>query len=124
MEIKYVYDDGSILTPEVFRMSPNDIISKFRKGVNNLAALSLAVGEVNELSVPHMVLNGFKNIAAISLETDIKVKQLGAVSSGAPAQAAPVKAPAKDEKKPEPKKEEKKEEHEEANIGGMFGDDF
>jgi len=41
MEVKYVYDDGSILTPEVFKMSPDDILSKFRQGVNNLAALSL-----------------------------------------------------------------------------------
>lgn len=41
MEIKYVYEDGSILTPEIFRMSPHDILNKFRKGVNNLASLSL-----------------------------------------------------------------------------------
>jgi len=121
MEIKYVYDDGSILAPEVFKMSPDDIISKFRKGANNLAALSLAVGEVNELSVPHMLLNGFKNIAAISLETDIKVKQLGATTSSAPAKVAP--ATGKDAPKAEPKKEEKKEEiQEEVALGDMFGD--
>lgn len=121
MEIKYVYDDGSILAPEVFKMSPDDIISKFRKGANNLAALSLAVGEVNELSVPHMLLNGFKNIAAISLETDIKVKQLGATTSSAPAKSAP--ATGKDAPKAEPKKEEKKDEQqEEVALGDMFGD--
>jgi len=121
MEVKFVYDDGSILTPEVFKMSPDDIIAKFRKGANNLAALSLAVGEVNELSVPHMVLNGFKNIAALSLETGIKVKQLEGLSS-APAKTA--SAPAKDDKKAaEPKKEEKKEEQqEEVALGDMFGD--
>jgi len=122
MEVKFVYDDGSILTPEVFKMSPDDIIAKFRKGANNLAALSLAVGEVNELSVPHMILNGFKNIAAISLETGVKVKQLEGLSSApAPVKGAP--APAKDDKKaPEPKKEEKKEEPEEVALGDMFGD--
>jgi len=121
MEVKFVYDDGSILTPEVFKMSPDDIIAKFRKGVNNLASLSLAVGDVNELSVPHLLLNGFKNIAAISLETDIKVKQLGALTSApAPSKSAP--APAKEEKKNEPKKEEKKEEPEEVALGDMFGD--
>lgn len=121
MEVKFVYDDGSILTPEVFKMSPDDIIAKFRKGANNLAALSLAVGEVNELSVPHMILNGFKNIAAISLETGVKVKQLEGLSSGpAPVKSAP--APAKDVKGAEPKKEEKKEEPEEVALGDMFGD--
>jgi len=121
MEVKFVYDDGSILTPEVFKMSPDDILAKFRKGVANLTALSLGVGDVNELSVPHHLLNGFKNIAAISLEADIKVKQLGAMTSGpAPSTAsAPAKA---EEKKAEPKKEEKKEEVEEVALGDMFGD--
>jgi len=125
MEIKYVYDDGSVMTPEVFKMSPDDILSKFRKGVSNLAALSLSVGEINELSVPHMVLNGFKNIAAISLETDIKVKQLGAVAAGG-APSKPADGPAKPvtggtAKPPEPAPV-KKEEVEEVALGDMFGD--
>jgi large subunit ribosomal protein LP0 len=121
MEVKFVYDDGSLLTPEVFKMSPDDILAKFRKGANNLAALSLAVGDVNELSVPHMILNGFKNLAAISLETGAKLPQLGAMSTAAPSK--PAQAPAKDDKKaPEPKKEEKKEEQEEVALGDMFGD--
>jgi len=122
MEIKYVFDDGSILTPEVFKMSPDDIIGKFRKGCNNLASLSLSIGEVNELSVPHMLLNGFKNIAAISLETDIKVKQLGALSASAPAKSAPAPTGKDAPKVAEPKKEEKKEEQEEVALGDMFGD--
>jgi len=102
MEVKYVYDDGSILQPEIFRMSPHDILAKFAKGLTNMAALSLALGEVNELSVPHMVKNGFKNLAAISLEADIKIKQLGALTAPAPSAPAPAK---KDEKKDEKKAE-------------------
>jgi len=120
MEIKFVYDDGSVLTPEVFKMSPDDILAKFKKGANNLAALSLVVGDINEASVPHMLLNGFKNIACISLEADIKVKQLGAGAPSAPAKSAP--APAKDVKGAEPKKEEKVEVQEEVALGDMFGD--
>jgi len=121
MTLRFVYDDGSILTPEIFKMSPDDIVGKFRKATANLAALSLAVGDVNEVSVPHMILNGFKNIASISLETDIKLKQLGAMTASAPAKAAPADAK-KDAKKEEPKKEEKKEEVEEVALGDMFGD--
>jgi len=66
-----------------------------------------------------MVLNGFKNIAAISLETDIKLKQLGALLAA----PAPTKVAEKKEAKVEPKKEEKKEEVDE-NMGDMFGGDF
>jgi len=120
MEVKFVYDDGSILTPEVFKMSPDDILAKFRKGANNLAALSLAVGDVNELSVTHLIANAFKNVAAISLEADIKVKQLGAASS-APAKSAPAPSGGKPAEKVVEKKEEKKEDIDE-NLGDMFGD--
>jgi len=124
IEMKYVYDDGSIMTPEVFNMSPDEILGKFRKGVNNLASISLSLGLPNEVSIPHMIVNGFKNIASIGLETGLKFKQLESLGSGGPApSAAPAK---KEETKAAVKKEEKKEEVKvEEDIGGMgdmFGD--
>lgn len=121
MEVKFVYDDGSILTPEIFKMSPDDILNKFRQGVTNMTALSLSVGSVNSLSVPHMILNGFKNIAAISLEADIKVKQLGAMTS-APAKSNAPAPKAEAPKTEAPKKEEPKPQEEEVALGDMFGD--
>jgi len=121
MEVKFVYDDGAILTPEIFKMSPDDILSKFRKGINNLASLSLAIGDVNQASVPHLIANAFKNVAAISLEADIKVKQLGSVASAPAKSNAPAPKDAEKAKPAEVKKEEKKEEIDE-NLGDMFGD--
>jgi len=124
MEVKFVYDNGNILAPEIFRMSTDDLLGKVRKGVSNLACISLAIGDVNEVSVPHMILNGFKNIASISLEVDIKLKQLGAIAS-APAKSAPAQGKTDAPKVEAPKAPEKKEEVvEEVAIGGMFGDDF
>jgi large subunit ribosomal protein LP0 len=123
IEMKFVYDDGSIMTPEVFNMSPDEIIGKFRKGCNNLASISLNLGMPNELSIPHMIINGFKNVAAIGLETGLKFKQLDSLTSGGPAPAAK-----KDEVKAAPKKDEKKVVEEKpveddmAPIGGMFDD--
>jgi len=122
MEMKWVYDDGSIMTPEVFNLSPDEILSKFRKGVNNLAAISLNLGMPNQLSIPHMVINGFKNIASIGLETGLKFKQLEALTSGA--KAAPAQAPKKEEPKAAPKKEVKEEKVEEVDVGGGMGDMF
>jgi large subunit ribosomal protein LP0 len=122
MELKYVYDDGSILTPEIFNITPDEILNKFRSGVANLAALSLSLGLPNDLSVPHMILNGFKNLAAIGLETGYKFKELESLTSGgsAPSQAAPAKA---EEKKAAPKEEPKKEEEADVGLGGdLFGD--
>ena len=90
MEIKYVYDDGAMLTPEIFNMSPEEILGKFKTGIHNLTALSLGLGLPNDLSVPHIIANGFKNLAAIALETGLKFKELENLSSG-PAPTAAVK---------------------------------
>ena len=85
MEILYVYDNGTILTPEVFNLNPEDLLGKIKNAANQLAAISLAIGQPNALSTPHMVINGFKQIASISLEADIPVKILESMKSAAPA---------------------------------------
>jgi len=121
MEILYVYDDGAILAPEVFNLNPEELMSKIRGAANQLAAASLATGLPNILSVSHMIRNGFKNVVAIALESDIKIKQLANLGS-APAPAAGGSAPAKQEAA-KPVVEEKKDEPEEVDMGGMFGDD-
>jgi ribosomal protein L12E/L44/L45/RPP1/RPP2 len=69
-----------------------------------------------------MIRNGFKNVVAIALETDIKIKQLA--NLGPAPSAAPAGGAAKTETKAAaPKVEEKKDEPEEVDMGGMFGDD-
>jgi len=130
MEIKLVYDDGSILTPEIFNISPDEILNKFRNGVKNIASISLATGLVNQTSVPHLIVNGFKNLAAAGLEAGIKFKQLENLTSGGGSSSAPAKvdakAPAKDGKAPAKEPEKKKEEpkvEEDVGLGGdLFGD--
>jgi len=41
-----------------------------------MTGLSLALGEANELSVPHLVANAFKNLLALSLGSDYKLSIL------------------------------------------------
>jgi len=124
MEILYVYDDGAILAPEVFNLNPEALLGKIRTAASSIAAISLAIGSPNILSLPHMVINGFKNVASIALETGYPLKALENLSSGAPAPASNTAAPAAASKKEDAKPvvEEKKEE-EEVDIGNMFGDD-
>jgi len=123
MEILFVYDDGSILTPDVFNLDPEALLGKIRKAANNITAISLAIGQPNALSIPHMVINGFKKLAAAALETGIKIKALENMSTNAPAQsAAPTKAA---ETKAAPVEEKKPEEEDEVvDMGDMFGDDY
>jgi len=120
MEILYVYDDGAILTPDVFNLDPEALLGKIRNAANQLAAISLACGLPNSLSISHMLKNGFKNIVAIALESDIKIKQLENLGSAPAPQQTAVKT---ETKAAAPKVEEKKEEEAEVDMGGMFGDD-
>jgi large subunit ribosomal protein LP0 len=133
MEILYVYEDGSILTPEVFNLDPNALLGKIRAAANVVTSISLAIGEPNALSIPHMIVNGFKIVAAIALETGIPLKELenlkaggsgGAGGAGGAGGSAGIAAPVETEKKPvkveepEPKKDE-----DIGDIGDMFGGD-
>lgn len=120
MEILYVYDNGTILTPEVFNLNPEDLLGKIKNAANQLAAISLAIGQPNALSIPHMIINGFKQIASISLEADIPVKILESMKSAAPAASTTTTAAKVEAKVEAPKVEEKEEE---VDMGGMFGDD-
>jgi len=125
MQILWVWDNGTLLAPEIFNMNPNDILNKFKGVASKMAAVSLAIGQPNQLSLPHMVLNTFKNIASIALSSGLKFKQLDSLTSGsgsaAPAKSGKADAP----KKAEEKKVEKVDEPEPAGVdlGGMF-DDF
>jgi large subunit ribosomal protein LP0 len=43
--------------------------------MSNVAALSLAVGYPTKVSVPHSVLNGYKNLLAVAVTNDLSFKQ-------------------------------------------------
>jgi large subunit ribosomal protein LP0 len=122
MEILYVYDNGTILTPEVFNLDPEALVGKIRNAANNLAAISLALGLPNSLSIGHMLKNGFKNVAAIALETGLKIKQLENLGT-APAPSAGGAAKTETKAAAAPVEEKKEEEADVGLGGGLFGDD-
>lgn len=122
MEIIAVYDDGSVLTPEVIAISPDDIIRKFQTGASNITALSLELGIPTEASIPYMIANAFKNLAAISMETPYKLAELENLATAAPAKQHHEEKPkeAAKEAKKEEKKEEEKPVEEDVDMGGLF----
>jgi len=124
MEIYRVYDDGTVLTPEIFNMNPADILSKFKKVADKIAAISLAIHRPNQLSAPHLIVNQFKNIASIALASNISFKLLKNLTSSGPAPSGKADKKA-DDKKPDAKPvvEEKPVEDAPMDMGGMF-DDF
>ncbi|KAL7834875.1 hypothetical protein SRHO_G00291220 [Serrasalmus rhombeus] len=75
------------------------------QGVRNIASVCLQIGYPTLASIPHSIINGYKRVLAVAVETDYsfpladKVKAFLADPSAfaAVAAAAPAAEPAKDE---------------------------
>lgn len=125
MNVKRVYDNGAIFNPEILDITTADILKKFQGTISNMAAISLASGYVTKPAIPHIILNSFKNLAAVTFDTEYSFKQADKMKEAAKntvraapvAGAAPAKAAAKEEEKP-------KEEEADVDMGGLFGDDY
>lgn len=124
-----VYDNGITYDAAILDKTDADILAKFFEGLTNVAAISLGVSYPTVPAIPHVVINGFKNLAAISVETEYDFKQVQKLKEfvknpSAFAAAAPVAAPEKKDTKAEakPKVEEKpKEPSDEPAAFDLFG---
>jgi len=125
MAIKNYLDEGKLIDAKVLSISPESILEKFKANANNLTALSLGSGYIVKSAAPHLIMNAFKNLAAVGIAAEYDFEQLGAIKDAA--KAAPAsggggggggKAAAKEEAK---KEEEPAEEEEEVDMGGLFG---
>jgi len=74
MKIIAAYDTGAVLDAETVAISPEFILGKFSEGVKNITALSLQTGIPTEVAVPHLVIDGFKNLAAIGFNINYLFK--------------------------------------------------
>lgn len=126
LQIEQVYDSGSIFSPDILDIKPEDLRAKFQAGVANLAAVCLQVGYPTIASAPHSIANGFRNLLAIAATTDVEFKEATTIKefikdpSKFAAAAAPVAAVAA-QADAAPKKEEKKEESESEDDDMGFG---
>jgi len=124
--IHQVYDSGTIFEPAILDITDDDLRKRFLEGVVNLACVSLAIGYPTVASVPHVVINGFKNLLALAAATEISFKEAETVKEFLKdpskfASAAPVAAAAVAETKVEAKKAESESEEEDDDMGfGLF----
>jgi len=126
LQVQMVYDSGTIFEPKILDIKPEDLQARFMAGVRNVAAVSLQIGYPTVASVPHSIINGFKNLLAVAAATEVTFKEaetvkeflkdpskfVAAAATAAPAAGSPAK---------EAKKEEKKEESEEEDDDMGFG---
>lgn len=129
LDIVQVYDSGSVFAPDVLDITEDDVRARFCAAVQNVAAVSLAIGYPTLASVPHSVANGFKNLMAVAAATSIEFPEVETLKAyladpSAFAVAAPVGggAAAVDETPKEVAKESSEEDSDEDMFGmDMFG---
>jgi large subunit ribosomal protein LP0 len=73
LSIVSVYDNGTVFHPDVLDIDEDTLVAHFMSGVKNMAALSLALNHPTIASVPHLLVNGFKDVCSLSLATDISI---------------------------------------------------
>merc|ERR1712002_1408123 len=127
LAIEQVYDSGTVFEPSILDITDDDLRKRFMEGVVNLACVSLAMGYPTIVSVPHIVVNGFKNLLAIAAATDIEFKEAQTIKefladpskfAALAAAAAPAEV---EEVKEEEKKAESESEEEDDDMGfGLF----
>lgn len=122
MHITRILQDGNLFDAAVLSLDVATIRNKFKAACKVQAQMALSAGYPTQCSVPHSLLNGFKNMVAACAESGFEFEQAtkylnaaknapaaGAATAGAAEAAAPV--------------EEKKEEAEDVDMGGLFGGD-
>jgi len=133
LNVVNVYDGGICYDPAVLAIKDHEILEKFFKGLTNVTAISLGISYPTVPAFPHVLLNGFKNVAAIAIETEYEFKQAkklkefvknptAFVTAQAPAPAPAPTAPGKKETKTaEPAAPKPKEPSEEPPAFDLFG---
>jgi len=120
--IRTVYENGSIYDASILDITDEYLLEKFNEGLKKVASVSLALHYPTVASVPHSIVNGYKNVLAIGLATAYTFPKAEAFLKAAT--TAPVVAPKTDNKpaKVEKVKEPEPEPEEEGDLGfDMFG---
>jgi large subunit ribosomal protein LP0 len=125
MTVVQIYDQGQCFESSVLDVSEDELVDRFVLGIKQIACISLALNYPTIASVMHSLVNGYKNLIAVSLATDFefegskKAKEYLA-NPEAFAAAAPVAAAA-DSSAAAPAAKEEEEEKEESDDDMGFG---
>jgi large subunit ribosomal protein LP0 len=130
LQIEMVYDNGTVFELAMLSITDDDIRARFIECVANVSSVSLAIGYPTLVSVPHSLINGFKNLLSLAAVTDIEFKEaetmkeylkdpskFAAVAAPAATAAAPAAAASKKE---EAKKEESEDSADDDMGFGLF----
>ncbi|XP_020249350.1 60S acidic ribosomal protein P0-like [Asparagus officinalis] len=81
LAILSVYDNGSVLSPEVLNLTEEDLVDKFAAGVAMVASLSFALCYPTLAAALHMFVNTYKNILVVVVISIVSVEKVVALAS-------------------------------------------
>ncbi|KAJ1915618.1 ribosomal protein P0 (A0) (L10E) [Mycoemilia scoparia] len=127
MTVIQVYDSGNTFAPEVLDISADDLVKNLVSVATGLSCISLATDYLTLPAVPHIFINNYKQMLAISIATDYtytaseKIKELldnpEALAAAAAAAQAAAAAPAGGAAKEEAAAEEEEESDDDMGFG-------
>jgi large subunit ribosomal protein LP0 len=130
MTISQIYDEGQVFDASVLDIEESQLLKAFSTAISIIAQISLAVGFPTLPSVIHSVINSYKNILSVAIETDYewegieelkdRIKNPEKYAGSAPA-AGSGGATTTEDKKEEAKVEEEEEESDDDMGLDMFG---
>jgi len=128
MGISQVYDQGNTFPPSVLDIEESQLLKAFSTAVNTIACISLAANFPTLPSVIHSIVNSYKNVLAVAVETEYSWPEIEQLKdrianpdqyAGAAVEETSTEAP-KEEAAKEEEKEEEAEESGDEGFGGLF----
>ncbi|KND94818.1 60S acidic ribosomal protein P0 [Tolypocladium ophioglossoides CBS 100239] len=127
MGIAQVYDEGQTFPSEILDISEEQLLGSLTQAIATVATISLALNFPTLPSVMHSVINSYKKVLSVAVETEYswpEIEQLKdrIANPDAYASAAPVAAAAGAAAESKPAEEEKaeSEDEDEEGFGGLF----
>ncbi|RIA96442.1 large subunit ribosomal protein LP0 [Glomus cerebriforme] len=128
MTVTQIYDNGTTFPPSVLDIEEETLIDHLLAGIRKIAALSLQIHYPTLASIPHSLINGFKNLLAVSVATEYtfpaseKIKAYLEDPSAFAAAAPAVATTTTETKESAPVKEEEPDEETDEDMGlDLFG---
>ena len=128
MGIAQVYDSGNTFPANVLDIGEEQLLKTFASAITTISAISLAANFPTLPSIMHSLVNGYKKVLAVAIETDFswpeiedlkdRIANPDAYAAAAPAAAAAADSGAAADSKPA--EEEKEESSEDEGFGGLF----
>lgn len=65
-----MYEKGSLYSPKVLEITDDDLASAVSTGIQQIAAAALALHVPTIVATPHLLIEGYKNVLAVAIETE------------------------------------------------------